>query len=89
MTFRIERIFQEGRTRICLSGDIRSAQLEDVRAEIAKVVPPVSLDLEEVGLVDIDVVRWLNLCQAQGIEVDNCAPYIREWMHQEKLGSKK
>ena len=50
---------------------------------------PVVLDLEEVNLVDIDGVRWLNACQMQGVRVENCAPYIREWMHQEKLGGEK
>jgi hypothetical protein len=56
----------------------------DVRAEIAQVRQPATLDLDEVDIVDIDGVRLLNDCQAQGIEVANCSPYIREWMLQEK-----
>jgi hypothetical protein len=42
------------------------------------------LDLDEVNVVDIDGIRFLNECQAQGIQVVNCSPYIREWMLQEK-----
>jgi hypothetical protein len=89
LTLKIERICEKGGTRFYLSGELRSAHLDDVRAEIATVAPQVILDLEEVNLVDIDGVRWLNACQRQGVQVENCAPYIREWMYQEKLGGEK
>jgi hypothetical protein len=42
------------------------------------------LDLNEVNVVDFDGIRFLNQCQAEGIHVVNCSPYIREWMLQEK-----
>ena len=83
------RIRERGKTRIRLSGELRFADLEDVRAEVARVAPPVILDLEEVDLVDIHGIRWLNACQAQGVEVENCAPYICEWMFQEALSEGK
>lgn len=67
-----------------MSGELRSTHIEEVRTEMAKVWPLV-LDLAEIGVVDIDGVRWLNACQAAGVEVVNCPPYIREWMRQEKL----
>jgi hypothetical protein len=35
-------------------------------------------------LVDVDVVRFLETCEAGGAEVINCAPYIREWINQER-----
>ena len=60
-----------------------------MHAEIARAASPVILDLEEVDLVDIHGIRWLNACRAQGIQVEHCAPYIREWMFQEKLGEEK
>jgi seryl-tRNA(Sec) selenium transferase len=89
LTLKIECICKQAGARFHLSGELRSAHLDDVRAEIARVALPVILDLEEVNLVDIDGVRWLNACQRQGVRVENCAPYIREWMHQEKLGGEK
>jgi hypothetical protein len=88
LTLKIERLCQQAGTRFHLSGELRSVHLDDVRAEIATVALPVILDLEEVNLVDIDAVRWLNACLRQGVQVENCAPYIREWMSQEKLGGK-
>jgi hypothetical protein len=45
------------------------------------------MDLEEVDIVDIDGIRLLNTCQAQGVSVVNCSPYIREWMGLEKSRS--
>jgi hypothetical protein len=89
VTLKIVRIREKGKTRIRLSGELRLADLEDVRAEVAQVAAPVVLDLEEVDLVDIHGIRWLNACEAQGVQVENCAPYICEWMFQEKLGEEK
>jgi len=40
--------------------------------------------LYEVTLVDVGVVRFLIACEAEGIELLNCAPYIREWMSRER-----
>jgi hypothetical protein len=89
LTLKLVRTRHKGKTRIRLSGELRYACLEEVRAEIARIVPPAILDLEELDLVDIHGIRWLNACQAQGVRLQKCAPYIREWMSQERLGEKK
>jgi hypothetical protein len=46
--------------------------------------PNIGLDLEEVDLVDVDGVRFLNACESAGISVFHCSPYIREWMLRER-----
>jgi len=84
MTLRIERFSMEPRTRIRLSGELRCEQLSDVRTEIERDGRQVTLDLDEVDLVDIHAVRFLNACEAQNVKIVNCAPYIREWMFQER-----
>jgi hypothetical protein len=89
LTLKIERIGEKHGTRISLSGELRSECLDAVRAEISSATPPVVLDLGEVNLVDIDGVRWLSACQRQGIRVEDCQPYIREWMYQETLGDER
>ena len=43
-----------------------------------------ALDLEEVDLVDVEGIRFLNACEAEGISVLHCSPYIREWMFRER-----
>jgi hypothetical protein len=80
MTLRIER----SKGRIRLSGELRIAQLQQVKTETELCESPVVLDLEEVDLIDLEGVRFLNACEAKGIAVLHCSPYIREWMLQEQ-----
>jgi anti-anti-sigma regulatory factor len=84
MTLRIERICGARETRIRLSGQLRSEHLSQVKSEVQGAEQPVVLDLEEVDLVDIDGVRFLNECESAGISVLRCSPYIREWMQRER-----
>jgi len=42
------------------------------------------LDLSELTLVDGDAVRFLEDCEAKGIELKNCPAYIREWITRER-----
>jgi anti-anti-sigma regulatory factor len=41
------------------------------------------LDLKDLVLVDGDAVRFLSRCEADGIVIRNCPPYIRAWMARE------
>jgi hypothetical protein len=41
----------------------------------------VTLDLEEVRLVDREAVRFLASCESQGIKLQNCPSYVRKWIH--------
>jgi hypothetical protein len=84
MTLKIERIAGKGRTRIRLSGGFRVGHIDQVKAEIERCNPGVALDLEEVDLVDVDAVRFLNACQSEGIRMLHCSGYIREWMLRER-----
>jgi hypothetical protein len=80
MTLKIDR----DRTQIRLSGKLRSEHLDQVNAEIELCESPVVLDLEEVDLIDVEAVRFLNACEAKGISILNCSPYIRKWMSRER-----
>ncbi len=42
------------------------------------------LDLEDVSVVDREVMRFFMSCEADGVKLENCTPYIREWMEREK-----
>jgi hypothetical protein len=80
MTLRIERL----KERIRLSGELRFGDLDQVQTEIERCESPVVLDLEELDLIDLEGVRFLNACEAKGISILHCSPYIREWMLQER-----
>jgi len=84
MTLRIERVSGARETRIRLSGQLRYDHLRQVKSEIERAEQPVVLDLEEVDLVDVDGVRFLNECESTGISILRCSPYIREWMLRER-----
>ena len=47
---------------------------------------PIVLDLQELTLVDQEAVRFLAQCDSNGIELQNCAPYIFEWMERQRDG---
>ena len=80
MTLKIERF----RGRVRLSGDLRSEDLDQVNSEIERCGTSAVLDVEEVALVDLDGVQFLNRCEANGVVVLNCPAYIREWMSRER-----
>ena len=80
MTLRIERVQRE----IRLSGEFRVDQLDQVKTEIERCESPVVLDLEEVVLVDLEGVRFLNTCESAGVSILHCSAYIRQWMLQER-----
>ena len=80
MTIKIERV----RAGIRLSGELRSEHLDQVKAEIELCESAAVLDLEELDLIDVDAVRFLNACEANGIFVLHCSPYIRKWMVRER-----
>ena len=44
------------------------------------------LELSDLTLVDRDAVRFLEHCEEQSIELENCPAYIREWIAREREG---
>jgi len=85
MTLRIERV--PGGIR--LSGELRVEHLGQVKTEIERCHSPVVLDLEELDLIDLEGVRFLNACEPAGVSILHCSAYIREWMLQERGRSKE
>ena len=43
------------------------------------------LDLQDVRLADRDAVKFLRDCEADGMKLENCPAYVREWMEREKI----
>jgi hypothetical protein len=83
MTLKIERVLDECGALLRLSGDFRCDRLDQVTAEI-NLGETLSLDLNEVNLVDVEAVRFLNACEDEGVSVLHCSPYIRTWMVRER-----
>lgn len=88
MTLRIERISGGQRTLIRLSGQLRSGHIDQLKTELERSDARAALNLEEVDLVDVECIRFLNACEAEGIPALHCSPYIREWMVREQKSTK-
>jgi len=83
-TVKIDKKADGERTVIFLAGRIRSGGLDELRMQIGQDTKAKILDLHEVTLVDIDVVRFLNSCEEAGITLARCPPYVREWILRER-----
>jgi hypothetical protein len=44
----------------------------------------IMLDLWDLRLADRDAVRFLKDCEMNGMKLENCPAYVREWMDREK-----
>src|SRR5580658_4523486 len=67
MTLKIRPVAgKRGEIRICLSGQLRSEHLDQLKSEVERGRPNVTLDLEELDLVDVEGVRFLNACESAG-----------------------
>jgi hypothetical protein len=76
----------QGRTTLRLCGWIQAEALAELETQIEGHGPHVTLDLNEVTLVDVGVVRFFLACEASGVELLACSPYIRHWMAREDVG---
>ena len=78
MTLKIER-YSEGptSTTIRLIGRMQAEHLAELEKYIRESGSKIVIDVEEVDLVDVQVVRFLGVCEAQGITLLNCSLYTR------------
>jgi anti-anti-sigma regulatory factor len=84
MTGKIERQVDEDHTTLRLIGHLHAAHLEALQAQMEGNGPRTVLDLDQVTLVDVEVVRFLGTCEKEGTALLHCPPYIREWIRWEQ-----
>ncbi len=88
MTFRIDETRERRRVSFRLIGRLRGENLPEVGQQIAGGGGSVVLDLDDLTLVDLEVVRFLNDAEGAGIELRNCPPFIRAWIDRERDGGR-
>jgi len=81
---RIEKKSDGCVTRLLLSGRIQSDRIGCIRSAMNDGCARKILDLSEVNLVDIEVVRFLIRCEEEGVELAGCLPYVRQWILRER-----
>ena len=84
MTFKIEKYRDGHSTTIRLIGRMRAEHLSELEKQIKESDSKIVLDLEELNLVDVEAVRFLGLCETQGVTLLNCSAYIRDWIGKER-----
>jgi anti-anti-sigma regulatory factor len=84
MTLRIERSVRQGIMVFTLSGRMTAEEVAELKALFDADYRKIVLDLRDVRLADRDAVRFLRDCEADGMKLENCPAYIREWMDREK-----
>ena len=84
MTLKIEQSSDRGHTTIRLIGRMQVEHVAEVQKQIEASGPTVTLDLGDVTLVDVHVVRFLGTCEIRGIDLRNGSPYISDWIARER-----
>ncbi len=65
-------------------GRILPEHIDILKVRVAESGASARLDLQEVTLVELGVVRFLLDCEMRGVTLVHCPPYIREWIERER-----
>jgi predicted metal-binding protein len=84
MTLRIEKSTRQKFTVFTLSGRMEAEQVAELKELFDRDYRNIILDLWDLRLADRDAVRFLKGCEADGMKLENCPAYVREWMDREK-----
>ena len=71
-------------TKLTLMGRIQSNHIAFVLWAMNDACERLILDLFQVTLVDLEVIRFLVSCEDSGVELVQCPPYVREWILRER-----
>jgi predicted metal-binding protein len=63
---------------------MKAKEVAELKALFDADYRTIVLDLRDVRLADRDAVRFLRDCEADGMKLENCPAYVREWMEREK-----
>jgi anti-anti-sigma regulatory factor len=75
-----------GEVVFTLSGRIDEGDIAELETLIRSEVDGrrIVLDLKNVTLAGQDAISFLERCEAEGVELRNCAGYVREWIARER-----
>ena len=68
-----------------LSGRMMAEEVAELKALFDADYRAIVVDLQDVRLADRDAVKFLRDCEADGMKLENCPAYVREWMERERL----
>ena len=81
---RIERSVRGGLVVFAVSGRIGAENINELERIVdSEAAPQKSLNLKDLTLVDRHAVGFLARCEAEGITLENCPIYVRQWIVRE------
>jgi hypothetical protein len=85
MSCRIDRVANaDSLVVLFVSGRITGEHVDMLRGVLEQESGSFAIDLKNVLLVDREAVKLLAFSEANGAELRNCSPYIREWVTKER-----
>src|SRR3954449_9591196 len=85
MSCRIDRrVSAENLMVLFISGRITGEHVDMLRSVLEQESGGFAIDLKNVLLLDREAVKLLVLSEANGRELRNCPPYVREWVTRER-----
>ena len=78
-----------GEVVFTLSGQVDKEHIGELEALIGAEGKDrhINLDLKDMTLTGRDGIDFLMRCEAAGMTLANCDPYVREWIARQKQGS--
>jgi anti-anti-sigma regulatory factor len=85
--FRIHRS-ANGEVIFTISGRLDAELIAELETLLAAETKGrrIILDLKDMTLTGQDGIDFLSRCEASGIALVNCDPYVREWIAKEESG---
>jgi hypothetical protein len=86
VTLRIERSSEAELVVFTLTGRMENQDMAELRRVLSQERgnSRIVLDLRDIVLIDRYAVKFMASCEAAGIKLQNCPPFIRAWMGQEE-----
>jgi hypothetical protein len=80
-----------GQVLFTLSGRIETEDIKQLQELFAAETSgrQLVLDLRDVTLVNVDAVKFLGRCEAEGTKLENCPLHVRDWVNQVKNRPKR
>jgi anti-anti-sigma regulatory factor len=75
-----------GQVLFTLSGRIETEDIKQLQELLAAEASgrQLVLDLRDVTLVNVDAVKFLGRCEADGTKLKNCPLHVRKWIDELK-----
>jgi hypothetical protein len=74
----------EDRVLLRVSGRLMGEHVKTLKTSLEQESGALTLDLKDVRLVDDEAVKLLVSQESNGVRIENCPLYIREWIKRER-----